>query len=793
VRLAAVRKLLWAGIIVLSALILIEWVKFDVLREPVARRLSAALGTEVRLLGHLHLDLGLKPDLEAEHVTVAGLAGVPELATIGRLELKFDLWRLLWGRLEIDELRLADVELLLESDPEGRHVLPIPRGRGDTSTTSDGIQVQLDAARLENLSIRYRNASSGTAWRTAVQRLVLVGLDGDRGLSVEAEGDGPAGPFRISAHLDPLSNLWNRTEPYGLFLTGSVLGAQVAAAGTVDVPLEAQGVEIGLSASFEDLTALSDWVGGDLFPLTPVKATARLSDAEGALGVTDLDVRIGSKEAAWARVSGSVKDLAKLRDLSLAARFGSADLGFLRTLLGRKLPHIGPVRGSATLTDRDGRLGVELLLTDGQKEVVELQLEGQLDDLLEGAETSFATSLFATDLAAIGDIFDQPLPAIGPAIALGRLATAGGVVGLADLEVTIGEPRATWATVTGQVADVSALHGLHLAGEMFLADTQSLDWALIPSPPNVGPVRASAILSDADGSLGLEGFRIEGLHPALRFDIQGAIDNLSQIDEVDVSATLRTRDLAAIGAAVGTDLPAIGPVEFAGRVVGSDGHVVATDVTARLDKTSFAGEFQASFTPGTRPSLVASIESPLLHLDDVGIEPRRHQPAPSRPARQEPLRWEVLHAIDLDVTLRADRVMGQAGLSIDEFAASIHLENGNLQLRDLEVLFEDGSLTGDARIDARTAASPVLLRTKATGLGLEALVAQVSKARRRRGIDNHPIRTRLRGGDDAHPVLQSVERRRPAGRLLRRRLRDRERRCGRPNPTFGNRRHHHRR
>src|SRR5688572_8435416 len=72
--------------------------------------------------GAVTVRLGLQPRIAMADATIANIPGGsrPDFARIGRLEVTLELLPLLAGRVEIDSLLLADADIILERDAEGR-------------------------------------------------------------------------------------------------------------------------------------------------------------------------------------------------------------------------------------------------------------------------------------------------------------------------------------------------------------------------------------------------------------------------------------------------------------------------------------------------------------------------------------------------------------------------------------------------------------------------------------------------------------------------------------------------
>ena len=287
----------------------------------------------------------------------------------------------------------------------------------------------------------------------------------------------------------------------------------------------------------------------------------------------------------------------------------------------------------------------------------------------------------------------------------------------------------------GTIDRPAALDGLDIALSLGAPDLAAISEAAGERFPELGPVAASARLIDRDGTTGIEDIEIAIGEPddPLEIVARGGFDDLPELDEIELDVRLQARDLSVIGALFDVRLPPIGPVSASVRVRGSDDKISANGVEARIDKTRFHGSFSGSFVPGTRPQITARIGSPLVHLDDVGIEPRDEASRGDGGfwlvgsdgwSADSTLPYASLPEIDADVSLEFDRLSGHAGLMIEGLSAKLRLAEGVATLEKFETVAEHGRLVGEARIETDSDTPVLFLRSRATGIRLEALAAQ---------------------------------------------------------------------
>jgi uncharacterized protein involved in outer membrane biogenesis len=756
--------------LVIAIIIAVRWIPFDRHRRVIEARLSQAIGLEARIGGELHLGLFPNPRLEATGVTVANLPGrpSPHLLEIGRLALTLDSWRALFGDIEVEGLEIEDAEIRIETDAEGRFGLRhhLESLVGEPETESSGRPVAFEIRRLafSELRVFHHPGDEGAVTSLRFEALDLEADDVDDSIALDVRGELDGSPIVLSGSLGSLSELLAPTRPYPASLRGRVFEAEIEMEGTVEEPATLRGIDVSISALLPDLTALAPDHPQKLALLGPVRITGQVKKPDDVISVEELVVASQGDPAVRAEVRGSVGDLRAFTGVALDLRLEAEDLEFLEPFVDRPLPEIASLTAQASVADRDGSLGIEgRLRAVAPEERIALELMGGQDDLSRIDDVDLRFELLARNLAVIGEALalERTLPDAGPVSASGRLRDHDGALGVEELVAQVGRREDTWTEIEGRVDDLFGLRGVRLSGRFGAQDLDDVAPYLTYRPPDIGPIRGSANLSDADGSLGLERFRLfGGRKGSFEVALTGDFDDLRDLDEITLQVKLEARDLAVIGGLFDTALPAIGPVEFSGRLTGSDERVVAADARARLDKTRFAGDLSGSFVPGKRPSLRGRVRSPHIYLDDIGIEPRAVDAAKTaraaasgatRRARtaDDPLPFEQLRALDLELDLRADRVTGRADLEIEGLETSIHLDDGELSIREAAGMIDAGSVQAELRIDARTPTPLLALRGQASGVDLTRLALQIDEETETAGLLDASFDLRSRGSTPA--------------------------------------------
>jgi uncharacterized protein involved in outer membrane biogenesis len=115
----------------------------------------------------------------------------------------------------------------------------------------------------------------------------------------------------------------------------------------------------------------------------------------------------------------------------------------------------------------------------------------------------------------------------------------------------------------------------------------------------------------------------------------------------------------------------------------------------------------------------------------------------------DPLPFELLKVIDVDLTLEADRVSGTAGFELEGVRVSIRLEDGRLEIPEFTVGYEAGTIRTQAHVDASGSRPELALKVEVNDVHLTPLLAQVRQTVEEAGVLDASIDIRSRGN---HPV-----------------------------------------
>ncbi len=633
-----------------------------------------------------------------------------------------------------------DLDFVPELRIELTQLTLTPKGQPDPTLTIEEVELELDLWLLVSGTMVIDELQLSGAWlnlRSAgdASAIDVKSLDAppDDGANVEID-------FRIERiELEDFRIEYN--DSAGVATRVMVIDELLLAA---DAPEAA--VSLSITGSFMESPFYIQGEIGDatqlLHPTAPYPVSLQARLPEGNVEV---------------EVVGHLAQPTQLRGVELDVRLNAEGLDLIQLFVGAPLPALDSVEVEAHFSDRDGSLGVRgELRASGADGGLSVELSGSNGDLRNFEEIDIGFDVRARDLALVGETLalEWLLPPVGPVVAQGRLRGHVGALGVEELVVRVGDRDATWLEIDGSLKDLANLEGLHLVGQFGASDLRHLRSMVEHSPPDVGPLRGGATLSDRDGQLGLHDLRVTGGNPdVFTIDVSGGISDLRNADEISFDAAIEATSLETVGALLGFEWAAIGPVSFTGHLTISDEKASARG-SARLEETEFVGTASAAFVAGTQPSVRARIKSPHIRLRHIGIAPENRASDPKTAGESgwgswwsgsEPLPFERLRSIDADIELRADRITGAEGLEILDVNVALQLDGGHLVIRATGASFEGGSLRTELSVDASRPDPALTLRIDANDVNIGRLWRQVEKSSQSAGLVDASITLESRG------------------------------------------------
>ncbi|MGB5715995.1 MAG: hypothetical protein WBN81_02775, partial [Gammaproteobacteria bacterium] len=354
----------------------------------------------------------------------------------------------------------------------------------------------------------------------------------------------------------------------------------------------------GINATFSAPTtaALNLFDAAGVPELGAVSGSAKLLISSDSIGLYDTDLRIGGKGDSTARLQGQIKNI-PLHEVSIASgidmRFSmqSPDVAALAGKLNVSLPAIGPGEASMTVSgDLENLKLKHVNIRSGDKTGLQITARGNIDHVVLGKSVSVDNALFditasTTDLSKLSDLAGIELPRLGQTALSSTMTLNKSNLAFNALKVSIGRPDQPTIRMYGKIA--TQLHkgsSVNIDYDVAVADLVA---AYADKPPGyLGRLEGSAEISDIDGSWGIEKFNLASSQTSLyQVSMQGGFDDLKNSDLVNIEVHVEIDDPAALGNAMGVNLPAMKTYRGQGHLT-SNNDVIAFKGMMMVGKTS---------------------------------------------------------------------------------------------------------------------------------------------------------------------------------------------------------------
>ena len=211
---------------------------------------------------------------------------------------------------------------------------------------------------------------------------------------------------------------------------------------------------------------------------------------------------------------------------------------------------------------------------------------------------------------------------------------------------------------------------------------------------------------------------------------KGDVPHPFNMGQLNADITWSGHDLADLYYLTGVTLPNTPPYSISGRFR-RDGMVnYFNNFQGRVGGSDLEGNLKVAKTDDNRPELTADLQSRVLDFKDLGAlfgATGKNKPTGVRLATtpatanhrllpDAPLDATRIRTTDAHVTYRALTVKAAPNLPLRQVSIGVDLDHGLLTLNPIDLYFPQGRLSGDARINARSAVQSDAVDLRVTGI-----------------------------------------------------------------------------
>ncbi len=545
---------------------------------------------------------------------------------------------------------------------------------------------------------------------------------------------------------------------------------------------EASAAGRRLPSDPETLAGRVSGIVENLPPLGPVTVRLRLFREEGAFQLDNLSLELGTQGELRVEVTGrpgslDPDDEALLEEIALAVRFTAPSTAVFAAFLPPETPLLGNIAGKFEVRGTTDSLAIAGLDVTAQgPDGLAAAVKGGIDRItfVQGAAVEgVVLDLEARwpDSKGIYRLANLNLSDLGPVWVRARLAGRGESFALSEIDARTGAPDAPALRLVGEIADFVALKGVGLEGKIDAPTATLLGPDRVAPDAPLGSIRGDFLVSDKDGTVGLESLNAEVADSELvSLSVSGAFDDFKRSDDLRMDTSLTVPNLSELGEVFGYEGAPVGSLAFNGEVAGSDESFSARG-DAQLGETSLTTKLSGSLA-GTRPKLRAEIYSPRFRFSDVGLvpdaeetkteEPETEEPEAARPETANPetgkseiaeplapvdddneegngngdlgepeeiifddtpIPFEALRLVDLDLKVVIEDIEG-IRLDIDKANGELQLADGVLKVDPLNFSFVGGRVDMTLEADARPELPTMKISLTADDVNLGKFISQ---------------------------------------------------------------------
>lgn len=177
--------------------------------------------------------------------------------------------------------------------------------------------------------------------------------------------------------------------------------------------------------------------------------------------------------------------------------------------------------------------------------------------------------------------------------------------------------------------------------------------------------------------------------------VDGVIAKPLQAKGLNLALAFHADELQTLSAIAKSELPKIGPVDFAGTLTDNESGYVLKSVSIKLDKSDLTGTLSASLS-GKKPAVSADFSSDLLDIASLsGAEGAKQKKTEKSPDAKifpaTPLPLESLHTADANIRLHVKKIHSSAA-DLEDMNLGLRLQNGKLEIKPLTARLAGGTL-----------------------------------------------------------------------------------------------------
>ena len=304
-----------------------------VFKPQLERFVTEKTGREFAIDGEFHVDLAGTGSVVAENVRFqnAEWADDENMVTVGRVEVRFDLWSLIRGPLlvELIDVDNADIQLLRPEDGDPNWVLPIEVGGDEEDEDSSGLDILFGQVDIDRVSIVIESPDRNRPLHLDVEYLRQLHREDDF-LDLELRATLDERQIAVDGEVGTWAALLaGRNFDFDI---DAVLDTfEFSGSGRIDDVADLRRPKIEFTAAGPDIDDLTRMLGVGEEGEGNIDLIGSLSPQDGGPLALNVEGNIGQTEV---EATGTVQDLQSLEDVGLKVLASGPDLGRILRIAG---------------------------------------------------------------------------------------------------------------------------------------------------------------------------------------------------------------------------------------------------------------------------------------------------------------------------------------------------------------------------------------------------------------------------------------------------------------------------
>ncbi|MEE8423249.1 MAG: AsmA family protein [Thermodesulfobacteriota bacterium] len=547
--------------------------------------------------------------------------GVQPFSThIGKLKIKLDIKALLSGVVLFKELLAEDTTI---SFITGEGVRSQKSAEQEPVKTLNDIDIPIfESVKLKNVNVSYFDKDTEFSLQLNLRSFLIDDVRDKGILHVRGEGTMNNANFAINGQLGSLADALERIRPYPVDLKLNVADLIFTLSGTVDDPVEGEGLNLHVAAEEAELSKILNVLKLDVSKLGRLNLKGTIIGRVEAPGVSDLKVSISGGTDMEFSAKGSAANLISGGETDIAISVSSSNRDVIRMLFPDEYHDLSEFtfKGRLSYLHEDYKLE-DVIFSASHGKGTTLRANGGLvlgDNLFspEVKKTDLKLYLTAQDTKPLKLFLFDWLPDIGPVIGEARLIGPVEQLALENLNITAGESKTVRINAKGHLGRIpvnsdSQVSGIDMSLSIESEEATLLFSGLDVSIPELDSVSASARMHGNGDNLLFDEIKVQMTDPGgVTAEVSGSAsleqrENKSPLGKFDLDVNITAESIKSFRRLLEAKiLPDLGPVHASTHVTGTTeimamesfvlkaGHPgpVRFEMSGRIGKVVFEGD-----------------------------------------------------------------------------------------------------------------------------------------------------------------------------------------------------------